>query len=246
MADDVARGGIGSLRAPCGASGTRYVPMRGLITYFRFRSVTDLRRLARALHLPPSFSVGSGKHTYLFTGEEGLLILLHRMSYPCTLSRMCWESGRGTTALSLGFRWMNEYIYNNFRHLHDDRSLLAWEPHFERFARAVYQKARGPDGSGIGLQNCVGFIDGTVQRVARPGSSYKCGCSYKCVCESACWASPPRRRSHDAMVPDERDTCPNECHGTSRSDTHEFFIGQTPHVYVTVHTCAPSGHRPQC
>mmetsp|Transcript_55245 Transcript_55245/g.145026 ORF Transcript_55245/g.145026 Transcript_55245/m.145026 type:complete len:180 (-) Transcript_55245:5-544(-) len=142
------------------------------ITYFRFRSVTDLRRLARALRLPPSFSVGSGKHTYLFTGEEGLLILLHRMSYPCTLSRMCWESGRGTTALSLGFRWMNEYIYNNFRHLHDDRSLLAWEPHFERFARAVYQKARGPDGSGIGLQNCVGFIDGTVQRVARPGSSY--------------------------------------------------------------------------
>ena len=31
MADDVARGGIGSLRAPCGASGTRYASMRGLI-----------------------------------------------------------------------------------------------------------------------------------------------------------------------------------------------------------------------
>eukprot|EP00966_Prymnesium_polylepis_P008195 188638-Prymnesium_polylepis.1 len=31
MADDVARGGIGSLRAPCGVSGTRYVSMRGLI-----------------------------------------------------------------------------------------------------------------------------------------------------------------------------------------------------------------------
>eukprot|EP00966_Prymnesium_polylepis_P023674 544881-Prymnesium_polylepis.1 len=31
VADDVARGGIGSLRTPCGASGTRYAAMRGLI-----------------------------------------------------------------------------------------------------------------------------------------------------------------------------------------------------------------------
>ena len=40
------------------------------VAYFRFRSVSDLRRLHNALRLPASFSVGHGKHTYLFTGEE--------------------------------------------------------------------------------------------------------------------------------------------------------------------------------
>ena len=113
--------------------------------------------------------MGSGKHTYLFTGEEGLLLLLPPDGLPvCTLSRLCWESGRGTTALSLCFKWMNEYVYHNFRHLHNARSLLAWEAESPRFAQKVYTKVSKTSG-GVWLQNVAGFIDGTVQRCARPG-----------------------------------------------------------------------------
>jgi hypothetical protein len=34
--------------------------------------------------------------------------------YPCTLGAMCWESGRGTTALSECFLFMNKHVYNGF------------------------------------------------------------------------------------------------------------------------------------
>ena len=133
-------------------------------TYFRCKSVSDLRRLGRALRVPDQFSVRG----YHFTGEEGLLIMLNRFAYPATLGSMCWESGRGTTALSVCFLYMCQHVYDNFAHLRDKRSLLAWRAHFPRFAHAVHMKAR-QNGRGVGLRNCVGFIDGTVQRVSRPG-----------------------------------------------------------------------------
>lgn len=134
-------------------------------TYFRFKSVSDLRRLKAALRIPDSFSTPSGYH---FSGEEGLLIMLHRFAYPCTLAGMCWDAGRGTTALSECFLEMNKHVYNSFGHLRDERSLRAWSPFFRRFARAIKWKGkRGKHGTGLG--NCVGFIDGTVQRCARPG-----------------------------------------------------------------------------
>jgi hypothetical protein len=81
-------------------------------TYFRFKSVSDLRRLKGALRVPDSFRTPSGYH---FSGEEGLLIMLHRYAYPCTLGAMCWESGRGTTALSECFLFMNKHVYKQRR-----------------------------------------------------------------------------------------------------------------------------------
>jgi hypothetical protein len=47
-------------------------------TYFRFKSVSDLRQLKGALQVPDSFRTPSGYH---FSGEEGLLIMLHRYAY---------------------------------------------------------------------------------------------------------------------------------------------------------------------
>jgi hypothetical protein len=134
-------------------------------TYFRFKSVSDLRRLKGALRVPDSFRTPSGYH---FSGEEGLLIMLHRYAYPCTLGAMCWESGRGTTALSECFLFMNKHVYNGFTHLRDDRSLRVWRRKFKHFARAIREKAAAGQ-HGVGLTNCVGFVDGTVQRCARPG-----------------------------------------------------------------------------
>ena len=134
-------------------------------TYFRFKTVAGLRRLKSALRVPSSFSTPSG---YLFSGEEGLLLMLHRLAYPCTLAQMCWESGRGTTALSECFLYMCKHVYDSFSHLRDERSLETWARDFPRFAFAVREKARTHCG-GVGLKSCVGFIDGTVQRCARPG-----------------------------------------------------------------------------
>ena len=73
MADVVAKGGVGSLRAPCGASGTRYVSIRGLIlapprpSFVAWAGVLRLGRCGaprpggRVSQYLPSFPVLPGK-----------------------------------------------------------------------------------------------------------------------------------------------------------------------------------------
>ena len=57
---------------------------------------------------------------------------------------------------------MIEHIYNTFEHLRDWRSLAVYAHQFADFAAAIHRK-------GAPARNIVGFVDGKLQHLARPG-----------------------------------------------------------------------------
>ena len=134
-------------------------------TMFRF-TLRHMRRLLRALRFPPVMKIGHAGHQHRCTGEEALCIMLRRLSYPSTLPVLAWEMGRSPTAISMIFQAAIDHIYEDFGHLRDNRSLECWGPQFPRFAHAI--RRRGRRGR-CPLLNCVGFVDGSVQRLDRPG-----------------------------------------------------------------------------
>ena len=88
---------------------------------FRFE-LPDLKRLYAALDFPEVVWT----HNAHATGEEVFLYMLKRLSYPCTLTSLAWESGRNVPAQSELFHYGIRHIYNNFKHLRDNRSLGCW------------------------------------------------------------------------------------------------------------------------
>jgi len=128
---------------------------------FRFE-LPHLSRLCTALKFPPVMHTRS---RFLTTGEEVFLYTLRRLSYPCKLSSLAWESGRSISAQSEIFDLGITHIYRTFTHLRDGRSLECWARHFQRFAVAIH---RGGRKGSIPLRNCVGFLDGSNQYVSHP------------------------------------------------------------------------------
>lgn len=53
-------------------------------------------------------------------------------------------------------------MHNTFPHLVDHRSFSSWSPHFHQFAQAFTDY-------GLPIQNLIGFIDGKLWAVCRPG-----------------------------------------------------------------------------
>ena len=59
------------------------------------------------------------------------------------------------------------HVYSRFSRLLDDFNLLLHQPrHLEIFCQAIYNK-------GAPLQNCFGFVDGTVRPISRPGKNQR-------------------------------------------------------------------------
>ena len=105
---------------------------------FRFE-LPHLSRLCTALKFPPVMHTRS---RFLTTGEEVFLYTLRRLSYPCKLSSLAWESGRSISAQSEIFDLGITHIYRTFTHLRDGRSLECWARHFQRFAVAIHRGGR--------------------------------------------------------------------------------------------------------
>ena len=101
------------------------------------------------------------------SGTEGLLILLKRFSYPCRLSDMIPRFGRSVPELSLILNEVIRFIYTNHGYLLRDLD-QPWlsSQHLEDFALAVH-------GKGAALENCWGFVDGTVRPICRPGENQR-------------------------------------------------------------------------
>jgi hypothetical protein len=55
-----------------------------------------------------------------------------------------------------------EHVHTKFPHLIDERSFTSWAPHFRSFADA-FQRA------GVPVPNLIGFIDGKLWPICRPG-----------------------------------------------------------------------------
>ena len=95
-------------------------------------------------------------------GTEGLCVLLKRFAYPCRYSEMIPIFGRSVSELSI---ISNEVIdWNYTEHWHRvtqwNHSILD-QVLLSTYANAIFDK-------GAALDNCFGFIDGTVRPICRP------------------------------------------------------------------------------
>lgn len=132
-------------------------------TEFRFGK-TEILVLAEALQIPHCFTCVNGTAT---SGIEGLCMLLKRFTYPCRLSDMIPRFGRSVPELSLILSEVCNYVYNTHGHLLSDLNQPWLQPNqLQAFADAIHRK-------GAALNNCWGFIDGTVRPVCRPGENQR-------------------------------------------------------------------------
>ena len=124
----------------------------------------DLPQLADALRLPDTFHCNQRT-----TAEklEGLCILLRRMSFPCRYSDMLARFGRPVPELSMISNTVMNYIYDIHGH-----KLCQWNhdilnpAYFDTYTDAISNK-------GAALQNCFGFINGTIRPICRPSQEQR-------------------------------------------------------------------------
>ena len=124
----------------------------------------DLPRLAEALQLPPTFHC---QQRTVFDSMEGLCMLLKRVSYPCRYSDMIPRFGRPVSVLSPITNHTLDYIYENHGHL-----ITQWNRNILN-PRALQSYADSISRKGASLNNCFGFIDGTVRPISRPGHAQR-------------------------------------------------------------------------
>ena len=120
----------------------------------------DIPVLAEALGIPDSFICDQGT---VSDGVEGLCLLLRRFAYPCRFSDLIHRFGRPVPVLSMISSTVMDFIYDNHSHRLTEWNDDIFDPaNLLTFATAVHNK-------GAALDNCIGFIDGTVRPICRPG-----------------------------------------------------------------------------
>ena len=125
---------------------------------FRVRK-QDIPVLANVLQLPVDIHC---QQRTVCDRTEGLCMLLRRFSYPCRYSDMISRFGRPVPELCMITNEVMDNIFNNHSHRisqwnHDILS----PPLLQEYADVIHAK-------GAPLENCFGFIDGTVRPIARP------------------------------------------------------------------------------
>ena len=124
----------------------------------------DITLLVEALRVPSIFKCCNGT---ICDGTEGLCIVLKRFAYPCRYSDMMPIFGRSVPEMSMICNQVTDWIYNTHGH-----KVTRWNhgilnpPLIATHADAVHSK-------GAALDNCFGFIDGTVRPISRPMSNQR-------------------------------------------------------------------------
>ena len=123
-------------------------------------SIEEIRRLCAALQLP---ATTTSKNSTTWTAEEGLRILLRRLTYPCRSANLACIFGRLNPDLSVIINPVCSQICEKWAKLLTNFKKAARfsEDPLKSYADAVHTKCP--------LNNCWGFIDGTVQAICRPG-----------------------------------------------------------------------------
>jgi hypothetical protein len=130
---------------------------------FRFEK-SEIPILARVMDIPEKFTCPQGT---VCGGIEGLCILLRRFCYPCRFSDLIPLFGRPIPELCMISNEVVNFIYE--RH---GEKITRWNhqllnPHcLQQYADAIHQK-------GAALDNCFGFVDGTVKAICRPDKMRK-------------------------------------------------------------------------
>ena len=125
---------------------------------FRFNK-NDIPVLAEVLGLPETFRCS--KRT-MANKLKGLCMLLRRTAYPCRYSDLIPRFSRPIPEFSMITNCVVVYLYDNRGH-----RLTRWNhqivspPLLQTYADAV-------SAQGASLNNCFGFIDGTVRPICQP------------------------------------------------------------------------------
>ena len=132
-------------------------------TEFRFIK-SHIYELAVALNMPEKIVT---EERVTCTGIEGLCILLKRLAFPCRYTDMVPLFGRNQTEICLIFNHVLSLLYHNHHHRLSSWNQWFLQPHMlQRFCESINNK-------GAPLQNCFGFIDGTVIPISRPGQNQR-------------------------------------------------------------------------
>lgn len=89
-------------------------------------------------------------------------MLLRRLAYPCRYSDLITRFGRPVPEISMITNTVADFIYENHH-----RRITEWNDDIlntdclEGYAAAIHAK-------GSALNNCFGFVDGTVRPICRP------------------------------------------------------------------------------
>ena len=124
----------------------------------RFRK-NDIYQLCASLNLPQVYRC----HNRLsIDSVEALCVCLKRFAYPCRYADLVPRFGRPVPQLCMICNLVVDDIYNRFSHLLTDLN-QPWlcRENLKSFATAVHNK-------GAALDNCWGFVDGTVRPVCKP------------------------------------------------------------------------------
>ena len=119
----------------------------------------DIRLLADALGMPATLKC---PERTVAGGIEGLCMLLKRTSFPCHYSDMIYRFGRPVPILSMVTNQVVDYIYQAHAHrITQWNNQLLNPASLQLYADAIGRK-------GAALENCFGFVDGTVRPISRP------------------------------------------------------------------------------
>lgn len=132
-------------------------------TELRFAK-SDLEALLQCLGIPDKVRC---EQRTVCGAMEALCILLKRLAYPCRYTDMVPRFGRNPSELCLIFNTAVDFIYEHHHHrLHSWDQFFLQPYQLHRYAEAVHQQ-------GAPLNNCFGFIDGTVRGIARPNQNQR-------------------------------------------------------------------------
>ena len=128
------------------------------LAQFRFQK-NHIPLLAEVLQIPPTVRCSQGS---VCDGEEALCMLLKRMCYPCRYSDMVHLFAKPVPVISMITNKVLDYIYatHGYRIQHWNHQLLS-SRNLEHYADSIHRK-------GAPLDNCFGFVDGTVRPISRP------------------------------------------------------------------------------
>jgi len=110
--------------------------------------------LADSLGIPPVFCCSQ---RFVFEGMEGLCMLLKQLAYPCRYNDMIPRFGRPVPEVRMTTNVVLDWIYNEHgHHLTDVNQPFLSRAFLQTYADTIHQK-------GAALNNCRGFVDGTVR-----------------------------------------------------------------------------------
>ena len=130
---------------------------------FRFNR-NDIYELREIFHIPEEIIT---YNRLKVNGIEALCIFLKRFAYPCRYSDFIPRFGRPVPQYSIISNQILNLMYENWHHLLENFNQPWLSPrNLEQFCNVIHEK-------GAALDNCWGFVDGTVRPISRPGRNQR-------------------------------------------------------------------------